>query len=137
MHELQSQLELLFDAKIQHLSVQNNPSSQMTSWQFGMLYSHSGIPACTVLMQLMFRNILTDPTPREPAKLLHMFKGVTRAAHIQSVRSQMSITSPFPVYTVEFTVYNMEEFTREITEYCWNNFNNEFTQQLDSVLEEE
>ena len=68
---------------------------------------------------------------------LRAFDGVTRHAMVYSITQESYLEYPVPTYIVDFKIFNLEEFTKDIVDYCWNSFNQEFTKQLDDVLEEE
>ena len=131
MHELTDQLELVFDAKILAMTLHTNTAAQYNPGIYGGVYSQLSSPHTSVTVRLMKRS------GAEGHDLINTFAYITLHARIIQVRYKSSFESPYPNYTVEFVVSDLETFTKDLINYCWNHFSEEFTRRLDKVLEEE
>ena len=135
MHELTQQLEQLFGASILFMEVNSNPGIQAASFQLGHIYSQTGAPTRLVTLRLAQKSLLQRELPK--FDMLRAFDGIMRHACVKSVRLEVSTDSPYPIQTVEFTIYDFDNFMNDMKNHQWNAFSGQFTEQLDKVLEEE
>jgi hypothetical protein len=130
VHELIPQLETIFGIRVKHLSVNSRPGIDASGHAIGTLYDQVMAPSAHMHMTVTQGDVSRRPIG------LHMFDGVTIHAKVISMRSDISIHL-LPMHVLEFVVYDFDLFYKDISEYAWNNFSGEFTNQLDNILEEE
>lgn len=130
MHELQEQLELVFNTKISAMNVSYRNNAEPIYSGHGHVHSHVvSAPTITVAMSVVaHETLLLDP--------IHAF-GFTDCAKVTQVQQQQYQRHPRSVYIIEFVVIDIDNFTKDLNKYCWERFDKSFTKQLDKILVEE
>ena len=134
MHELTKHLERVFKAKILFISVDQKQRAEDIQTPFGNLLGYTTKPTMTVRMNV----VKFDGPPT--IDYLHIFRPYTQCAVVTSVKHERDVQEtyqPYEVYTVEFVVYDYENFAKDLEKYSWEDFNEEFNKSLDKKLDSE
>ena len=133
MHELTDQLELVFNGKILYLGVDHKQHIEHIMSGHGLIHSPTAPTTMSVTVTFQTKSLLLDNKPTSP---MYVFD-FTSSAIVTQVRYEAHKEYDVPIYTVQFSIRDLENFTKDLKRHCWENFSSEFTQQLDKVLEEE
>jgi len=138
MHEFTTHLERLFKAKILYMNVDQNRHIETIPSPFVIVHNtHVMPPSMTIRVNLALYKA------HHPQDYMHVFRPITTYAVVTNVKYEPHSMSGrgapnFPkIYTVEFVVFDYENFAKDIEKYSWEDFNEEFNTQLDKVLKEE
>jgi len=130
--DLHNQLELIFDAHILFMTIDRQSGVGVTSSFGSNIVSQLSLPTTHIKVRLVKRNIGTEL--HDPIHALDF----TRSARVTSIRyEQRADLDPTPVYEIDIAIGDVEGLTKDLNEYCWRHFSEEFTKRLDKVLEEE
>ena len=135
MHELEKYLERIFDAKILFISVENKPTEAVSYGPSGInVYTNLSPPHMNVRMTLS-----RNDHERLSVDFLHIFDNISQYARMLDVRYEQNMLNPHGpfIYTVQFAVGDYNRFAKDLTEYSWKWFSEDFNSSLDKVLDEE
>ena len=138
MYELQQQLEYIFKGKILLMRTTSMPNMAATPSQLGMLYTQLGRTSFVVTINLVHDQLLHQDIESARLSPMRAFEGITTNAYVTNMVHETSMSpTALPILTIEFKIFNHEEFLKDVNSYCYQHFSDQFNRDLDKVLEEE